>query len=86
MNLIAKYRKRACLTQAKAAAMAGWGQSRWSGYETGDRTPNADDIKKILRVLSTSSEAVSFSDLFPFDCSTSADDNSNIDQSSVAAQ
>ena len=64
MNLISKYRKRARLTQAKAAAAAGWGQSRWSGYETGDRTPNADDIKKILLVLSTDSEKVTFSDIF----------------------
>jgi transcriptional regulator with XRE-family HTH domain len=64
MNNIAKYRKEAGLTQVSAGERAGWGQSRWSGYETGDRTPNADDITEILRVLRSCGVTVCFDDLF----------------------
>lgn len=65
MNRIAEYRKKAGLTQIAASECAGWGQSRWSGYETGDRTPNADDIKEILRVLRGSGQTIRFEDIFP---------------------
>lgn len=65
MNRIAEYRKKAGLTQISAGESAGWGQSRWSGYETGDRTPNAADIKEILRVLRDAGQNVLFEDIFP---------------------
>lgn len=50
-NSIAKFRKAVGLTQKEAADKLGWSQGRWSGYETGYRTPDADDIRDILSVL-----------------------------------
>ncbi|POP53090.1 helix-turn-helix domain-containing protein [Zhongshania marina] len=64
MNKIADYRKQVALTQSQAGELAGWGQSRWSSYETGARTPDADDIKKILAVLAGCGADVSFETLF----------------------
>jgi transcriptional regulator with XRE-family HTH domain len=64
MNKIADYRKQVGLTQLKAGELAGWGQSRWSSYETGARTPDASDIKEILSVLNSHGADVSFEVLF----------------------
>lgn len=66
MNRIAHYRAEARLTQAQAVREAGWNsQSRWSSYETGARTPGADDIRIILRVLNEHGALCSFDDVFP---------------------
>ncbi|MEX1669118.1 helix-turn-helix domain-containing protein [Zhongshania guokunii] len=64
MNRIAEHRKQVGLTQLQAAKLAGWGQSRWSSYETGARTPDASDIKKILAVLVQFDKNVNFEVLF----------------------
>jgi transcriptional regulator with XRE-family HTH domain len=44
------------LNQTEAAAKAEIGQSMWSSYEQGGRTPNADTLAKIAYALSCSTD------------------------------
>jgi putative transcriptional regulator len=69
MNRIADYRKQVGLTQSEAGQLVKWRQGRWSSYETGARTPDLSDIKKILAVLNGCGANASFESLFPMEAS-----------------
>jgi putative transcriptional regulator len=71
MNRIEHYRKLSGLTQQQAADSAGWKyQSRWSGYERGDRTPDVHDAQIIVKVLNEAGAACSVEDVFPAEIAT----------------
>lgn len=66
MNNIELYRKKARLTQLQAAEAAGWKyQSRWSGYERGDRTPTVGDAQIIVQTLNKFGAECTLDDVFP---------------------
>ncbi len=66
MNRIEHFRKSVKLTQQQAADAAGWTyQSRWSGYERGDRTPDVHDAQTIVRVLNDAGAECTVDDIFP---------------------
>ena len=68
MNRIEHFRKLAKLTQQQAAESAGWKyQSRWSGYERGERTPSVRDAQIIARVLNDHGAHCTMQDIFPMD-------------------
>lgn len=57
---IREARKAAGLNQPELAAKIGWGQSRISNYERGEREPSFGDLKEIAQALS-----IDASELFP---------------------
>jgi len=66
VNRIEEYRKQAGLTQLEAARAAGWNhQSRWSGYERGDRTPGLDEARVIVSVFNRHGVECSIDEVFP---------------------
>lgn len=66
MNRIEHFRKSTKLTQQQAADAAGWRyQSRWSGYERGDRTPDVHDAQIIVRVLNDHGASCTVEEVFP---------------------
>lgn len=66
MNRIEHFRKKIGFTQKQAAEAAGWKyQSRWSGYERGDRIPDINDANSIVQVFNKHGASCSVEDVFP---------------------
>lgn len=67
MNQIAKYRRRAKVSQAVLAAKAGgWNATRIGNYESGYREAGIEEARAIARALSDLlGEAVTLDDIFP---------------------
>lgn len=64
-NQIAAHRQAEELTQTDLAEAVGWRQSRWSAYELGNRIPDVNDARQILRAFRVLGVELEFADLFP---------------------
>lgn len=69
MNAIKKYRKRLGMDQGDLADLVGVCKSAVSMWETGDRTPDADSLRKLRQILGCSAdEILGFEDVPDAEC------------------
>lgn len=67
MNKIRQFRELAELTQSQLAGIIGWGQGRLSNYETGERSPSLDDMRRIVAALGANGAPCTLDEVFPSD-------------------